>query len=269
MYFKRKIILACSISLFFLLSCQKKNNLTPLNPNPALVGDFYTERLLEGMIIYPYHTFPTSWIDTADVNIRCTLQDDVLSVLGFEFEVSSNNQTHFFYSDGTLGDLGVTAIWVRYADNYDSIYIKHQTPCNFYNRCNTINYAGKRGGLVTRLSSGNVYALQASYRKIETRPPFTHIDTQYTKDITINYTTSSPVSSDFESVYLEIEGNSFLCEGVSYFNHYQEAETNDRYVNIYWKNDSIYLEQMLVEYYDGLHQGRTDTVYYSYSGRKK
>ena len=283
MLFTKKYLFTLPILIFVLFACQKEqDSLTPndpnsvtttLNPNLALVGDFYGERLRRGGLSDASTGMYANWKDTADVLINCTLEGDTLKVLGFDLKVDSIDQTVFLYADG-VGTTGVTSITVRYANNYDSVYIEYKTPCGSAGNCSTINYAAKKGSSVSLPSSGMTYTLQVDHKKtslVISGSVVTLIDTHYINDIVINHQTPyvRPFAADLSTLQLNLENINFELKGfVSSYSHKKEENYDDLYQEVYWKNDSFYLEQKLLHYANG-RSAPADTTYYLYRGMKK
>ncbi|MFK7796194.1 MAG: hypothetical protein AB8E82_01995 [Aureispira sp.] len=272
--FFQKIVLFLVIVICTLFACQKEECPLPAPMiNPNLAGDFYVERIRRGSFRDPYGVTSRDWFDTADVALVCTLDEDTLKVLGFSLAIDSVNQTVFSYAD-SMGSLGVTSIRVQYTNNYDSMYIEYKTPCSINYNCSTINYKGSRGGTVTLPNSGSLYVLQVNHKKtrlIIPGPIVTLVDTQYTKDIIIQHSTgyTPPLAPDLATVQFDLENTIFNFEGFeSYYRHTTEGMPERLYQKVYWKNDSFYLEQKLLEYTNGWGVP-ADTTYYLYQGRVK
>lgn len=275
----------CVLILILLAACRKdemppNSNTTPpqdstqnstIIPNPNLAGDFYTYRERRGGVSDPFTSNYTSWNDTADVTISCTLNGDTLEVLGFKLVVDSSDQIVFSYADGT-GTIGGTSINVRYANNYDSIYIEYKTPCSSYGNCSVVNYIGTKGNVVNMPASGTIYTLQVNERKVRFSPPNsfnTVIDTQYTRDISIDYQLFLPptLAPDLRIFRFHLDSTFFDLRGFeSYYQHKKESLDEMIYQNVYWKNDSFYLEQKWLDYANS-RSYPADTTYYLYQGR--
>lgn len=278
MLFTKKNIFPLSVLILLLSACQKKDdNLTLNDPNPvinlALEGDFYGERLRSGGFSDIFTTMYANWKDTTDVLINCSLEGDTLKVLGFDLKVDSMDQMVFMYADG-VGPTGVTSISVRYANNYDSVYIEYKTPCGSAGNCSTINYAAKKGGSVSLPRSGMNYRLQVHRRRthlVVPGPIVTLIDTHYINDIVINHQTPyvRPFAADLSTLQLNLESTNFELKGFeSYYNHKKEENHDDLYQQVYWKNDSFYLEHQLLHYANG-RSAPADTTYYLYKGVRR
>lgn len=276
MFIKRNLIFLL-LAMLLLLACQKEDPVLPSAPtNPPLSGphpyahlegEFYTERLVSGGYSDAGSNNTGSWKDTADAFVACRIEGDSLNVMGFHFPLDSLTQTRFYYRDGT-GYYGVTTIEVNFASNYDSIYITHQTPCSYYGNCSTISYQGKRR-TKTHRPTGALYSLWVEHQETSTG-----IDTQYRKDIMVDYSRYQPsnqTSPSLQPVSFDLDGEVYNFRGFeSSFSGYKtiiyvtyEKTTQQ----VYWKNDSFYLKQQIISH--SLPQNApADTTYWLYKGRK-
>lgn len=262
----QKILLA-AFFIFVLIACRKEELPSPMNAiaYAHLVGDFEAEVERRGSLPTSYGSGSVSWKELADGSVSCTIENNQLVVLGYPFELDSVGQTVFSYT-GVYGSIGILEITVEFTNNYDSMYIFYKKPC-YNDNCDSIYYKGKRGVAAVLPSSGTIYDLL-----VVQKSTFTSTDTQYRKDIAINYQqlSNSSMGPKLSFIKFDLDRGNF---DIRNFSSWAESWENDsdiksRTRNIYWKNDSFYLEQQFLDYPMGL-SGVIDTVYYSYKGRKK
>lgn len=274
MFIKSNSILLL-LGMTLLLACQKEDPVlppAPTNPPPTgphpyahLEGEFNTERLVSGGYSDVGNT--GSWKDTADAFLTCRIDGDSLNVMGFCFPLDSLTQTRFYYRDG-VGSYGVTTVEVNFANNYDSIYITYQTPCSYYGNCSTISYKGKRGSNTHRPISA-LYSLWVEHKETATG-----IDTQYRKDIMVNYSRYQPsyqITPDRTPVSFNLDGEVYNFRGFeSSFSGYKTIiyHTYDKTTQqVYWKNDSFYLKQQ-IRSHSIPQTAPADTTYWLYKGSR-
>lgn len=270
-------LIVLSFFCLVLLACRKE----PVTNNPSMIppvvhtlsfdsanyaGDFYVQRTRDGSDRMPSGG-SNVWSDTADVSISITRSNDTLTVLGYPFKIDSVNQDSFTYTTGQSPPFYAYLI-VKYSNNYDSLYIFYQEPCGNFGPCSRLAYTGIRSAPTTLPNSGSIYTLQ-----VQQKNTITGIDTQYTRDIAVNYTRQSPppfYASDLAQVNIDLEGQSFHFKGfVSTIKETEHLQTiGEEYAErVYWKNDSFYLEHDEITLPPS-GTGYRDTVYYSYAGRK-
>ncbi|MFK7796192.1 MAG: hypothetical protein AB8E82_01985 [Aureispira sp.] len=276
MKIQKEIALFVCVTILVLVACQKDEipSNVPQNSiaNPKLGGNFYAQRERRGGFSDPFNNNYSSWRDTADATIDCIIDGDTLAILGFRIKIDSMNQTVFSYADG-VGTYGVTSIEVRYGNTYDSIYITYNTPCGTYGNCSTINYRGKKNRGFALPNSGSLYRLQVVQQKIQFVPPSTFrtlIDTQYTKDMLVEYTCYPMLlAPDLSLLTFDLDNTLINARGFgSYYRHRTDASNEWVHQQIYWKNDSFCLKEQTLDYPNG-RSYPADTTYYLYQGRVK
>ncbi|MGH1335477.1 MAG: hypothetical protein ACRBFS_05060 [Aureispira sp.] len=166
---KNTAFVLCTL-VFFFFACKKEPTVEPtpvstVSPYLHLAGIFEAERIRRGGLSDITFNDHESWKDTADVSVTISIENDSLKILGLCLKVDSINQTTFSYVDG-MGSHGVTKLELRYADNYDSVYIKYNDPCGSAGNCSTINYKGKREMERLLPNSGMLYTLQVTQRSV-------------------------------------------------------------------------------------------------------
>lgn len=242
------------VAICLFSACQKNDIIVENKPSvvvPSIYAhmedNFYTQRIGS----YGYVSGSTSFNnkDTADIDMRISVQNDTLMVLGYEFPIDSLNQTSFsrIWMNPDFGD--PQEVRLDYYNNYDSVKFFYSS-CGSINGCRTNTYKGTKGGNIKKRFTANLYKLKVVHEEY-----IAAIDTQYTADLVVN----------FDGQTFEIGMNRFSYNPFySYSNEYKLSTGNygSSKKLVYMKNDSLYIDYYEIKY-------NNDTIYYSYQGVKK